>query len=252
MIAPVVSFDELAAWRVSRSAFVLGPDEIEQGVRERLAAPDCSPIERLRYTSALAAVAIAKDEPEAALQHATATLELAALTGSPGETTNALYGLGNTLYQCAAFEQAEAAYAECVDRALDEGNPALAAHGMAGLGHTFFMRQQTELAIQAYGTARTLWRKLGLRHGETYALTWLGEAQAQAGAHHTAIEHLDEALALCRGVDPSQAAAYEGTTAELLQRKAAIHAKADQAEQERQCRAEAEKFAATAPVSDHP
>lgn len=244
--------DEPCVWRVSRLAFALGPEHIEQGVRERLAAPDCSPIERLRYTSALAAIAMARDEPEAAVQHATDALELAASSGSPQETTNALYGMGNTLYQCAAFEQAAAAYAECVDRALDEGNPALAAHGMAGLGHTYFMREQTEPAIDAYTTARALWRKLRLRHGETYALTWLGEARARAGDHSAAIEHLDEALALCRAVDASQAEAYEGTVAELLQRKAAVHAKANQGDLERQCRAEAEKLDATAPVSDHP
>jgi tetratricopeptide (TPR) repeat protein len=244
--------DEPREWRVSRLAFALGPEHIEQGVRERLAAPDCSPIERLRYTSALAAFAMAKDEPEAAVQHATDALELASLTGSPQEITNALYAMGNTLYQCAAFEQAAAAYAECVDRALDAGNPALAAHGMAGLGHTYFMREEAQPAIDAYTTARALWRKLGLRHGETYALTWLGEARARAGDHPAAIEHLDEALVLCRGVDPSQAEAYEGTVAELLQRKAAVHAKANQGDLERQCRAEAEKLHATAPVSDHP
>jgi tetratricopeptide (TPR) repeat protein len=247
-----VTFDQSDAWRVTRLAFVMGPEDIEQGVRERLAAPDCSTVERLRYTSALAAIAMAKDDPEAAVQHSVAALELARLESSPKETTNALYGLGNTLYQCAAFEDAEPVYAECVDRALDEGSDALAAQGMAGLGHTYFMRQNSALAIDAYTTARALWRKLGLRHGEAYALTWLAEARAQAGDHPTAIAELDEALALCRAADPSQADAYRGTTVELLQRKAAIHAKANQADQERQCRAEAEKLDAIAPVSDHP
>lgn len=244
--------DEPEVWRVTRAAFALGPEHIEAGVRERLAAPNCSPVERLRYTSALAAIAMAKDEPEAAVQHATNALELAALTGSAQEMTSALYGMANTLYQCAAFEQAASAYAECVDRALDEGNPALAAHGMAGLGHTYFMREQSGPALEAYTTARALWHKLGLRHGEAYALTWLGEAHARAGDHSKAIEHLDEALALCRGVEPSQAEAYQGTVAELLQRKAAVHAKANQADLERECRTEAEKLDATAPVSDHP
>lgn len=244
--------DEPQVWRVSRCAFALGPEHIEEGVRERLAAPDCSPVERLRYTSALAAIAMAKDEPEAAVQHATNALELAALTGSAQETTSALYGMGNTLYQCAAFDQAASAYAECVDRALDEGNPALAAHGMAGLGHTYFMREQRQPALEAYTTARFLWRKLGLRHGEAYALTWLGEAHGRAGDHSKAIEHLDEALALCRGVEPSQAEAYQGTVVELLQRKAAVHAKANQADLERECRTEAERLGASAPVSEHP
>ena len=40
--------------------------------------------------------------------------------------------------------------------------------------------------------------------------------------------------------------------AELLQRKAAIHGKAKQRQQEKECRAEAEKLGASTPVSDHP
>jgi tetratricopeptide (TPR) repeat protein len=237
---------------VSRLAYVVGPEQIEQGLRARLEAPDCSLTERLRYTSALASMALAKDDPETALQHAVATLDLAGQADAPQETTSAWYGLGNTLYQCGAFQPAEQAYAECVDRALDEGSVALAAQGMAGLGHTHFMRRQSDRAIDAYTTAGALWNKLGLTHGEVYALTWHAEARAQKGELPQALAQLERAQALCAAVHPSQADAYQGMKAELLQRKAAIHGQAKQRQQEKECRAEAEKLGASAPASDHP
>lgn len=245
-------FDERPVWKVSRLAFVVGPEQIEQGLRARLAAPDCSLVERLRYTSALGSMALANDNPETALEHAMTTLELAGQTDEPREISSAWYGLGNTLYRCAAFQPAEQAYATCVSRALDEGSAALAAQGMAGLGHTHFMRLQSDLAIAAYTAAGALWRKLGLTHGEVYALTWRAEAHAQKGELPTAIEQLERALVLCAAVAPLLADAYRGTTAELLQRKATIHGKAKQRQQEKDCRAEAEKLGATAPASDHP
>ncbi|HEY8924812.1 MAG TPA: hypothetical protein VIU64_10560 [Polyangia bacterium] len=245
-------FDPPEVWKVSRLAYVLGAEQIEQGLHARLAAPDCSLIERLRYTTALSSMALAKDDPEAALGHALSVLELSRDAEEPQETTSAWYGLGNTLYQCGAFEPAEQAYAECVDRALDEGSVALAAQGMAGLGHTHFMRRQYPQAIAAYGTAGTLWRKQGLRHGEVYALTWQGEAEARKGALPVALERMERALQLCADVDPSQADAYQPMRAELLQRQAAVHGLAKRREEQKRCLAEAAKLGATAPVCDHP
>jgi tetratricopeptide (TPR) repeat protein len=245
-------FDEQSSWGISRASYAIGPDQIEQGMRERLAAPECSLVERLRYTSALSALALAKGDPDTALELSLSVLELAGQSEVRQETTGAWYVLGNTLYQCAAFEPAEQAYAECVDRALDEGTPMLAAQALAGIGHTLFMRSKWDEAIQCYATARTMWCKLGHVHGELYALTWHGESAAQKQDFQVAIERMDEALAICARVDPAQEDAFQASKVELLQRKASVHAKAKQTKQEDACRSEAERLGASQPVCDHP
>lgn len=247
-----LSFEQKRLWLVSRAKYELSEGDIELGLKDRLAAPDCSPLERLRYTSALASLAMAKDNPETAIELGLAALGLARQCEGGGETTNAWYGLGTILYQCAAFEPAEQAYAECVDRSLDEGNSVLAAHGSAGLGHTFFMRKMSDEASKCYAASGALFRKLGHTHGRLYAMTWDAEAIAQKGDFKGSLARFEEALALCNDVDRTQADAYQATLAELYARKAVVHGKANESQLERQCRIEAERLGATAPICDHP
>jgi tetratricopeptide (TPR) repeat protein len=245
-------FEQPLVWCTCRLKYQLDPAQIEQGMKERLEAPDCGLVERLRYLAALSATALANDDPELALERGLEALQLSATSQASEETTYAWYGLGNVLYQCAAFEPAERAYAECVDRSLDEHNDWFAAQGMAGMGHTYFMRESFDRALSCYATARTIWRKLRHPHGEIYALTWHAEAAARLREFSTALALFDEALALCGDTDPALADAYRSTRAELLMRKAAACGEANLGDQQRQCQAEAQRLGAVAPVCDHP
>jgi tetratricopeptide (TPR) repeat protein len=239
-------------WAISRLHYRLDPEQLEQGMKERLDAPDSSLTEHLRYRSALSAFALSKNDPATALEHSLKALELSRESTDPVEATIAWYGLGNTLYQCGAYGDAENAYAECVERALDQHRELLAAQGVAGIGHCHFMREVHDLAIGCYTTARTLWRKSRHPQGEIHALTWHAEAASKEKDHATALARLDEAIALCQAAPPSQHDAYRASLSELLLRKAAVCSKAGDAEGQKKCSSEAQSLGTHAHVCLHP
>lgn len=246
------SFGRSQAWQTRAATYAISVDAIEQGMRERLEAPDCSLVEKLRYLTALAGAALTRDDPETAQALSLHALELSSQADDPREVTVAWYALGNTLYQSGAFVDAEQAYAECVDRALDEGNDGMTAQGMTGLANTFFMRQGWTQAIDCYETAAKLFDKLGQVHGHAHALTWSAEANVRLGNYQAAVQHFDRALAIIDGVNPALVREYSGHKAELLMRKSRLYANAGMRLEQAQLEAEARRLGAIEHLADHP
>lgn len=239
--APVVS-----------QTFDLGADRIHQGLEERLQDPELGATERLRYTMALSAHALANGEPERGIALADEAVVMAHESGDPREEPPALLGLGNALYQCEAFEQAAAHYSRCVELALDQEQQALAAQAMANLGHTFLVRQDEAQAIQCYQVAATFQQKLGNPLARAYDLTWLGEAKRRQEDLDGAQEALEQAVAICRGYGEQfpDLAAY--SEADALQRLAMVHEQKGEQQEQRQCLERAAELGATAPPPDTP
>ncbi|MFO7564982.1 MAG: hypothetical protein R6X02_20220 [Enhygromyxa sp.] len=246
------SFGRSQAWGIRTAEYAISVQEIEQGMRERLEARDCSVVEKLRYLTALAGAALARDDPETAQALSLEALELSKQADDPREVTVAWYGLGNTLHQSGTFAAAEQAYAECVDRALDEGDDNMTAQGMLGLANTFFMRQGWAQAIDCYETAAKLLDKLGQVHGHAYALMWSAEAHVLLGRYQEALQRFDRALAAIDGVNPALAREYSGQRAELLMRKAKLYARAGMTVEQSQLEIEARRLGASEHLIDHP
>lgn len=246
------SYDEPPVWTTGVAQYAIAVDEIEAGMTDRLAAPDITKIEKLRYMTALSGMALAREDPQKAQDLSLDVLRLAQETDDPAEVTMAWYSLGNTLYQSAVFVGAEQAYSECVDRALDEKNDAMVAQAMAGLGHTYYMRKQFEAAIDCYETSAKLFGKLGVVHAEVYALTWVGEANGQLRRHAPAAAAFERALQALDRVDPALAREYSGQRAEVLMREANLFGKAGLTQQQRECATEARRLGAIDHIADHP
>jgi tetratricopeptide (TPR) repeat protein len=246
------SYDEPPVWTTGVVEYAIAVDEVEAGMKDRLAAPDTPAVEKLRYMTALSGMALAREDPQTAQDLSLGALQLAQKTGDPAEVTMAWYSLGNTLYQSAVFVGAEQAYTECVDRALDEKNDPMVAQAMAGLGHSFYMREQFEAAIDCYETSAKLFEKLAVPHGQAYAMTWAGEANAHMRRHALAAEAFDRALGALDRVDPALAREYSGQRAEVLMRKANLFGKAGLTQQQRECAAQARRLGAIDHLADHP
>lgn len=246
------SFTGSPAWRTQVAEYAIAIDEVEQGMRDRLEAPDCPVVEKLRYLTALASAALARDDPEAAQALSLQALELSSQANDRREITVAWYGLGNTLYQSGTFAHAEQAYAECVDRAVDERNDGMTAQGMTGLANTFFTRKDWSKAIHCYEISAKLFAKLGQAHGYAYALAWSAEAHMHMGGYQAALERFDRALAALDGVNPALAPEYSGQKAELLLRKSRLFGAAGMKADQAKLVSEAQLHGAIEHLADHP
>ncbi|MCH9683996.1 MAG: hypothetical protein K0V04_21360, partial [Deltaproteobacteria bacterium] len=156
------------------------------------------------------------------------------------------------LYQCMAYPEAADAYGACVEQALEVGHSLMAAQGLMGLGHTWFMRDDNPQATECYAGAQALFAKLGLPHFEAYALTWQGESAALADDRPRARLHFERAVQLCDEMDPMYASTTRSTKADVLLRLARLYDDAGVREQAARCRHEADQLGATAAPCHHP
>jgi len=238
--------------RCERLVFDLDAERIEKGLRERLAEKDLGDLERLRYTSALAGWALAKGDQPLALSLGLSTLDQAAKMDDPRELVAAWYGVGNTMYQCQAYEEAAGAYTECTERAFDCNHALLGAQGLMGLGHTWLVRSDPARADECYVAGHALFVKLGLPHFEAYALTWRGEAARARSQLRQARGLFEEAIAVCDRMDASYASTTRSTKADVLLRLASLYEAGGLHEPAHAHRRQAEELGACAAPCPHP
>ena len=221
---------------------------IEAGIQQRLTAPDLPKIEKLRLTSAMASFAITHGDPGRALTLGLECLTMGEQSGAPEELALAHFGLGGTLYRCGAVDKAAASYTTALDLAIARDNLPLAAHALLGIGNCYFVIRHHQEALGAYTVARTYFQKLGHAIGESYSLTWAGEAQAAAGRPDQAVLVLNEALACCERAGEGA----QHSQAEILQRLAGVYAKVGRSSESKKYMADARALGASAPVATEP
>lgn len=225
---------------------------IEKGLTEKLAKPDLPTIERLRCMSALAAYRMHNGDPESGIELSVGSLQLAQSTEDPIEIASAWYGLGSALYHCAALDKAVDAYAQCVDLGVTHDNAVLAAQGMTGMGHCYFVLGQTEQAITHYNVAVKYYSNLRNPLAEAYVRTWVAEALAKDGKSGEAVAEFDRALACCDKAHETFADAAETSRGDIRARKARLYGNVGlRGDQKREAEL-ARKHGATAPPSVEP
>jgi tetratricopeptide (TPR) repeat protein len=196
---------------------------VELGLVRKLGEHELPQLERLRCLSALASLRVHQGEPEVGIELSVEALELAQSTGDPIEIAIAWYGLGGALYQCAALDRANEAYAECVDLAVTYSNTVLAAQGITGMGHCELVIGHSDRAIERYQVAVKYYCNLGNQLAEAYVRMWIGEAHAKAGCPREALDELDRALGCCDAVHETMQDAANTSRADILQRRARIY-----------------------------
>jgi tetratricopeptide (TPR) repeat protein len=130
--------------------FNLSPEVIEQGVRDKLAAPSCTPLLRMRCLTMLAGFAMARKEFETALQLGNDVLSHFQKEGNRQEEAAAAFNLGNTYYRQEDYELACQYYDRSLEIALDQKMHNLAEQNLINNGNTWFMRGETKHALSYY------------------------------------------------------------------------------------------------------
>jgi tetratricopeptide (TPR) repeat protein len=221
---------------------------IEKGIGERLNAPDASPVERMRLTSALASFAAVKGDSERAVSLGLEALEMARQTGRPEEVAIAHHGLGSSLYRASALPEAQQAFTAALEAALECDQPALVAQALLGVGQCQFAGRQHDEALRSYTLARANFAQVRFPVGECYALTWQAESHARSGRYPDAERVFREALACCDRVGPDASS----SRVEILQRLAATYEKMGKSAERQRCLDQARAAGETAPVAEVP
>jgi CHAT domain-containing protein len=125
------------------------------------------------------------------------TAELARATGNPWLIANAIAGMGSALTHTGEAERSAEFWREALAIATDAGG-LLQASFSNGLSISYSKLGDWEKAIEHGERALSLWRALGMRSGEVFALHNIGYYYMRLGDPTHALVLLEEALSLAK------------------------------------------------------
>jgi tetratricopeptide (TPR) repeat protein len=211
---------ELATQRddVSTLEFNLSPEVIEQAVKDKLAAPSCTPLLRMRCLTMLAGFAMARKEFEPALRLGNDVLSHFQEEGNRQEEAAAAFNLANTYYRKEDYELARQYYERSLEIALDKEMHNLAEQDLINIGNTWFMSGDTKSALSYYEGAQRWSKAISNPFGVCQALELIGLANQKNGQMDAARRAWEEALTLYRGMAPELSQMAKAGEAQILSR----------------------------------
>jgi tetratricopeptide (TPR) repeat protein len=199
--------------------FHIAPEEIESQAKEDLARAGLDAADRRQYLALLAGFAYARRQYDEAQRLQQDWLDALGPDGTPSETANACYNLGNTQLARKDYAAAEMTYGRALELALDHNLGALAPMVLTNLGVTLYHQERLEHALQAFQVARQTCQAQGLRPAEAHVLDCLAKTHEAGGKFEEAGTAWNEALAVYDSMSSETfAQAREGGRADILEK----------------------------------
>jgi hypothetical protein len=209
--------------RVEHARVEVTPPVVEQGLRQRLAAPSLPPLERMQLCLALAGFALGRGAWDEALSLQDQALGIARSTQDPGEEATALFSIGQTFYAQKQWEQANRLFARASELAMDARRDPLALQCLTSLGHGKLCAGQLDEAERCYQSASEWYERLGAPIQSAWVRTWLGETLRRRGRPREAEDTWRDVVARYDALGPDLAAAARPGRAEVIERLARLH-----------------------------
>jgi tetratricopeptide (TPR) repeat protein len=213
-----------AAPAVTRWDLVLGPSEIEAGLRDAAADPAASPHDRMRHLAGLAMFAAARREYPEALRLGETVRSFHAAAGDRGEEALAAFNLGTTHDRKGDHAAARAVYEDALRLAIAANNPALAQQTLHNLGCAWWRLEHFELAEAHLRGALQGADRIGHAFAACQSLESLGCVLHGRGRADAAAQAWREAWRRYAAMDPATAAMARAGQAQLERRLQAIGA----------------------------
>jgi hypothetical protein len=181
--------------------FFIAPADIEKGVTEKLRSPTLTPLERMRYTAALAGFAFSHKRYDEAQKLQEEWLKSAEEADSPADIANACYSLGSTHLANGDAVTAGDLFYRSTEVCLSRGVNALLPLALSNLAIAVHRQGRPEEAASCFQAARDTYRGLGHRPGEAYILDTMAQVHASEGRLGEAESCWTEALALYDSIE---------------------------------------------------
>jgi tetratricopeptide (TPR) repeat protein len=200
-LEPVLEGLEERNDKAGMQVFYVSPEEIEALIRADMENPfRLTPVERRQYIGLLAGFSFGRKDYDEAARLQLKWIGESEKNGTPQETANAYYTLGNTQLAQEDFLAAEDAYCKSIELCLDHEVNSLAPLVVTNLGVALHRQQRVEEAIQCFNTARNAFKAQNQLPGEAHALDCLASMYYAEERHEEAETAWLEALALYDGI----------------------------------------------------
>jgi hypothetical protein len=181
--------------------FHFAPNALQAQLKADLLNPQSlSRFEVRQYTALLASFCFAHKEYAECLVLQRQCFDMIEREGSPPESANALYNMGNTHLALGDLSEAEVCYARSVDLCVDHELNSLMPMVLTNLGIVLYRQKRLQDSTRSFQIARDVARNQKQRTTEAHVLDCMAKVCADDGKYAGAERYWLEALALYDGI----------------------------------------------------